>query len=153
MPVTHATFTVERSYAKPPAAVFRAFADPALKREWFAEGEGFTVESFAMDFRVGGVETGRFRMTDTTPFPGAPVANDTVYTDIVPNERIILAYSMSINGARMSCSQATFLFTAEGTGTRLTMIEQGCFFENGDGPAGRERGWNALADALGRHLM
>ncbi len=37
-PVTHATFRVERSYPTPPARVFAAFANPATKRRWFAEG-------------------------------------------------------------------------------------------------------------------
>ena len=32
--VTHATFTVERTYDASPARVFNAFADPAIKRRW-----------------------------------------------------------------------------------------------------------------------
>lgn len=152
MSVTHATFTIERSYPKPPAAVFKAFADPALKRVWFAEGKGFSVDSFETDFRVGGLETSRFRMTADSPIPNAPIGNDSVYLDIVPNERIILAYTMTIHGAPMSCSLATFTIAAEGAGSRLTMTEQGCYFENSDGAAGREKGWNGLADALGKSL-
>jgi uncharacterized protein YndB with AHSA1/START domain len=38
--VTHATFTLQRIYDAPLAKVFKAFADPAIKRRWFAEGEG-----------------------------------------------------------------------------------------------------------------
>ena len=41
--VTHATFTLERTYDAPPAKVFKAFADPAIKRRWFVEGEGWEV--------------------------------------------------------------------------------------------------------------
>ena len=40
-PIVHASFTIERSYAASPARVFAAFADPAQKRRWFAEGEGW----------------------------------------------------------------------------------------------------------------
>ena len=58
--VTHATFTIERNYDVSPARVFKAFEDPAAKRRWFAEGEegeGWVVEQFDADFKVG--EIGR----------------------------------------------------------------------------------------------
>jgi uncharacterized protein YndB with AHSA1/START domain len=38
-PVIHNTFVVERSYPVKPERVFAAFADPAQKRRWYAEGE------------------------------------------------------------------------------------------------------------------
>ena len=53
--VTHATFTLERTYDAPPAKVFKAFADPAIKRRWFVEGEGWEVDEFTGEFKVGGV--------------------------------------------------------------------------------------------------
>lgn len=59
--VTHATFVVERRYDAAPARVFRAFADPTIKCRWFAEGEGWEVEVYENDFRVGGMERSRFR--------------------------------------------------------------------------------------------
>jgi uncharacterized protein YndB with AHSA1/START domain len=89
--VAHATFTIERTYDAPPARVFKAFADPAIKRRWFAEGEGWQVEEFKVDFRVGGAETSRFRFRG-----GELVRNDTVYQDIVPDRRIIIAYTMTV---------------------------------------------------------
>jgi len=60
-PVVHSTFVVERTYDASPQRVFAAFATPALKRRWFAEGENWEVLSFDMDFRVGGLEKSRFR--------------------------------------------------------------------------------------------
>jgi uncharacterized protein YndB with AHSA1/START domain len=69
--VTHSTFVIERSYPTTPERVFAAFADPAKKRRWFAEGR-----EFEMDFRVGGGEHSRFHMKD-----GTPLANDTSYHD------------------------------------------------------------------------
>jgi uncharacterized protein YndB with AHSA1/START domain len=38
--VIHSTFRIERSYPQPPARVFFAHADQAMKRRWLAEGEG-----------------------------------------------------------------------------------------------------------------
>jgi len=42
-PVIHSTFVIERTYPKPPETVFAAFADPAKKSRWFAEGGSTTV--------------------------------------------------------------------------------------------------------------
>jgi uncharacterized protein YndB with AHSA1/START domain len=151
--VAHSTFTIERLYAAPPAQVFRAFADPARKRRWFAEGEGFDLDSFEMDFRVGAFERSRFRFKAGTPVhPGTPCANDTVYLDIVNNERIVLAYTMTVGGNRISASQSTFELLAAGTGTKLIFTEQAAFFSNADGPQIREQGWRALLDQLAKEL-
>ena len=144
---THATFTLERAYPQAPAAVFRAFSDPARKRRWFAEGEGFVCEEFTMDFREGGREVARFRAPD-----GSPGRNDTVYQDIVPGERIVLAYTMTFGGAKISCSLLTLAFAPDGAGTRLTLTEQGVYYANSDGPGGREEGTRELLEALAKEL-
>src|SRR5690242_10242932 len=52
--VTHASFTLERSYPVPPARVFAAWADPALKSRWFTGGDA--CPNHQLDFRVGGRE-------------------------------------------------------------------------------------------------
>ena len=145
--VTHATFTLERTYDAPPSKVFNAFADPAIKRRWFVEGEGWEVEEFTGEFKVGGVERSRFRFRG-----GAPVRNDTTYHDIVPNERIIFAYSMTIGDNRISSSLATLQFKPSGTGTQLVFTEQGAFLDGLDSAGPREGGWKELLDALGRAL-
>lgn len=146
--VTHASFTLERSYDAPPAKVFNAFADPAIKRRWFAEGEGWEVEAFDVDFRVGGHERGRFRFRG-----GAPIRNDTTYHDIVPNERIIIAYTMTIGDDRISASLATFEFKPRGAGTTLICTEQGAFLDGLDSVEPRKGGWRELLEALGRALQ
>jgi uncharacterized protein YndB with AHSA1/START domain len=151
--VSHSTFVIERTYPAAPQQVFRAFSDPARKRRWFAEGEGFEVESFEMDFRVGGFERSRFRFKEGSPVhPGTPCANDTVFLDIINNERIVLAYTMTVGGNRISASQSTFELLADGTGTKLVFTEQAAFFANADGPQIREQGWRALLDQLAREL-
>ena len=145
--VTHATFTLERTYDAPSSKVFNAFADPAIKRRWFVEGEGWEVEEFTGEFKVGGIERSRFRFRG-----GAPVRNDTTYHDIVPNERIIFAYSMTIGDNRISSSLATLQFKPSGTGTQLVFTEQGAFLDGLDSAGPREEGWKELLDALGRAL-
>lgn len=144
--VAHATFVIERTYEAPPAHVFAAFSDPAAKRRWFIQGEGFEVLSYENDFRVGGWERSRFRKGATL------VTNDTVYTDIVPGERIIIAYYMSIGGNPISVSLATMEMQAAGKGTRFVFTEQDAFLDGFDDSGSRERGTTDLLDALGREL-
>ncbi|MCV9937970.1 SRPBCC family protein [Boseaceae bacterium BT-24-1] len=146
-PVVHASFTIERSYAASPVRVFAAFADPKQKRRWFAEGEGWEVEQFDVDFRVGGHERSRFRFQG-----GPPITNDTVYQVIQPNERIILAYAMAIDGAPLSGSLLTMEFMPEGTGTRFVFTEQGAYLDGKDGPIHREEGSRELLEALAKLL-
>lgn len=150
---THGSFTIERTFRSGPAKVFDAFADPEKKRRWFAEGPGFHLDSFVMDFRVGGAEKSRFRFVADKPVPeSTPCSNDTVYMDIVPNRRIVIAYSMSLAGAPFSVSLATMEFLPEGGGTRLVFTEQAAFFEHADGIEIREQGQRELLDRLSDEL-
>ena len=143
-PVVHHTLTVERTYPSPPARVFAAFADPETKRRWFAEGPGFEVDEFTLDFRVGGFERTRFRFAG-----GAPMRNDTLFLDIVPDERIVFAYSLTAEEVRTSAALTTMELAADGGGTRLLLTKQVAFLDGVDGTASRERGWGALLDRLG----
>ncbi len=93
--VIHSTFVIERNYAAAPERVFAAFADPGKKRRWFGEGEGHEVEQYELDFRVGGTERAPLPAKEGTPMPGIACTNQTVYQDIVPNRRVVFAYTMS----------------------------------------------------------
>lgn len=149
---THDTFILERTYAKPASAVFAAFADPAKKRRWYADGEGHDVDSFEMDFRVGGVERSAYRLGPQTPFPGTPLTSDGRYEDIVEDSRIVISATMAIGGRRISTVIATFELFAEGQGTRLVLTHQAAFYEGADGPAMRKGGWEKLLDRLTAEL-
>src|SRR5579862_4268497 len=119
--VVHSTFTIERTYERPPARVFAAWADPALKSRWFGGGTDDAPVELDTDFRVGGHE--RIR--------SAPGAYEGRYHDIVPDERIAFTYDLSLGGPLVSISLATVEFrpTRDGVGTRLTYTEHGAFLD------------------------
>ena len=149
--VTHCAFVIERNYAAPPEQVFAAWADPVQKRRWYAEGERGEVEEHRLDFRVGGSEHTRSIIAGG-PFKGTPLTNDSIYQDIVPNQRIVFAYTMALGDKRISSSQATVEFLPSGKGTVLAFTEQGAFFEGADGPEMREQGWKSLLGQLEKFL-
>lgn len=148
--VTHATYVIERTYPASVARTFDAFANAEKKRRWFMGSRD--AGEFQMDFRVGGRELSR-AIISGGPFKGTTLTNETVYQDIVPNERIVFAYAMIIGDHRMSASLVTIqLRTARGGGTELTFTDQGAYFERSDGVKMREAGWSQLLTQLEKEL-
>lgn len=145
--VTHATFTAERTYDAAPARVFAAWADPAAKARWFTGPDDWESGGYELDFRVGG------RERSSGGPPGGPVFTyEAIYQDIVPDERIVYAYDMYTDEARISVSLGTVELKPAGAGTRLTYTEQGAYLDGLDTPSQREQGSGSLLDALGEEL-
>jgi uncharacterized protein YndB with AHSA1/START domain len=140
---SHATFVIERDYAASPARVFNAFADPAAKAKWFGGPPEWEKRDQEFDFRIGGREH-----LNGGPKGGPAHIFDAEYRDIVPNERIIYVYSMSLDERRISVSIATVELKAIGKGTRLTFTEQGVFLDGYDDAGQREHGSRWLLDKL-----
>lgn len=151
-PVVHSSFVLERNYAKPPAGVFAAFADPAKKRRWFAEGDGHGLDLFEMDFRVGGVERHRYRMKPGTPVAGLELANEFRFDVIIPDRLVVMSQTMDLGGKRISASLVTFELRPASTGTDLVCTHQAAYFEGADGPDIRKQGWIALLVNLNTEL-
>jgi uncharacterized protein YndB with AHSA1/START domain len=147
--VVHSTFTIDRTYDRPPVRVFAAWADPSLKSRWFGGGTDDAPISLDMDFRVGGLETDRSE-------PGADAASgyEARYHDIVPDERIVFTYDLSLRGSLVSVSLATVEFRAAdgGAGTQVTYTEHGAFFDGLDDPELRKNGTGGMLDELGHWL-
>jgi uncharacterized protein YndB with AHSA1/START domain len=151
--VLHDTFTVERSYLAMPSRVFAAFASLEAKNIWChmedeadADGDAATVE---FDFRVGGRERSGFKLHDTA------YRYEARYYDIVPEQRIIYAYEMYANDARISVSVVTIEFAMNGDGTALAWTEQGAYLDGIDGheaPFLRQKGTAEIVDNLTEYL-
>ncbi|GAM97550.1 hypothetical protein U91I_01176 [alpha proteobacterium U9-1i] len=145
--VQHATFVIEREFEFPLAVVYAAWADKNAKSRWFASGENWTTLAHDFDYRVGGREVlkGRFASGPRSDFDGA-------YHDIAEDARIIYAYDMEIDGARISVSLATVEFEAIGKRTKIKLTEQGAFLDGLDDAGKREAGMRELLDALDASL-
>jgi uncharacterized protein YndB with AHSA1/START domain len=150
--IVHDTFVIERSYPAPPSRVFSAFSDDEVKKRWFLiDAEHAATEVYENDFRVGGKETIRFRFKGSSPGgspAGTVMGNDSIYMDIVENERIVYAYSMLVGDLRLSTSLATIQLLSEGEGTRLVFTEQAVYYDRSDAIQFRKQGVTHLLGKL-----
>ncbi|MBB5914267.1 uncharacterized protein YndB with AHSA1/START domain [Nocardia transvalensis] len=138
----HATFTIERDYPVPPAEVFAAWSDPAMKGRWFAGAES----KHELDFRVGGREIA------SGSHDGDTLTFETTYHEIVPGERIVYTSALRTGETVATVSLTTVEFAAAQDGTRLTLTEQGTYLDEHEQSAWREQGTNDQLDALGKEL-
>jgi uncharacterized protein YndB with AHSA1/START domain len=129
--VIHDTFTIERSYLATPSRVFAAFASAEARNIWCdiddveeAEGEAAIAE---FDFRIGGRERWGFKLSGTT------YRVESRYYDIVQDQRIIYAYDMYADDARISVSVAAIEFARKGDGTVLAWTEHGAYLDTIEG--------------------
>lgn len=145
--VTHSTFVLERTYPQNPERVFAAFAQPARKRRWYAEGD-HEIQEYDLDFRVGGSERFRYRFKEGHPIAGSEISNESSYHDIVSGQRIVFTQKMSLNGKPVSIAVITLEFLNSSDGTDLILTNQGTFLDWPDGAKMVEHGWNTLLDRL-----
>ncbi|MEV6377416.1 SRPBCC family protein [Micromonospora musae] len=138
----HSTYTLERHYAVPPATVFSAWADPKVKARWFAGQHA----EHDLDFRVGG------RERVLGQHDGKALTYETLYHDIVPDERIVCSSTLFFDGTLSTLSTTTVEFVSDGDGTRLVFTEQGTYLDGHEQPAWREQGTTAQLDALTAEL-
>jgi uncharacterized protein YndB with AHSA1/START domain len=131
--VLHETFTVTRELEAPPARVFAAFADEAVRRRWFRL-PGRSPE-YRHSFAVGGGEEAH--STFTHPDGTAErLEYRSRYLDIVPERRIVFGYDSLVDDVVRWTSLVTVLIEPDGAGSRLDWIEQVAFLvRTGDGSA------------------
>jgi uncharacterized protein YndB with AHSA1/START domain len=143
----HSTIVIERTYDASPSRVFAAWSDPEALLRWGSAGDGWESAYDRFEFKVGGADVNRFG-----PKGGKTYYNEARYLDIVPDERIVSAGVMTMDGIRIFAGLMTVEFTPAGKGCRMVMTEQGVFLDGHDVPANHEGGWNSMLDNLGDEL-
>ena len=142
-PIRHGSFSIERVYRASPARAFAAWADPELKARWFAgPSDRWTPVKRELDFREGGSELAH------GSFKGGPESIFVArYHSIVPDQRLVYSYEMTVGGKQLSVSVATVEFspTREG-GTRMIFTEQVAFLNGDYDVKSREDGTHGLLD-------
>ncbi|HET7103429.1 MAG TPA: SRPBCC domain-containing protein [Terracidiphilus sp.] len=149
--IVHSSFVIERSYPQPVSSVYAAFAQPARKRRWYAEGD-HEIQEFEMEFRNGGSERFSYRFKAGHPLAGSAISNEGSYQDITPDKRIIMTSKMTLNGKPIQIMLATFEFVAAGSGTELVLTHQGVYMDWPGGAEMIEAGWRSLLERLGKAL-
>jgi uncharacterized protein YndB with AHSA1/START domain len=130
----HGSTTVERDFSSSPEEVFNAFADPSVRGRWFKIPAEPDTRYHELDFRVGGGERagGTFAPMDNPE----RVEYESRFFDIVPAERIVFGYRLTLNGQTRTVSLVTAELAAAGDGTLLRYTEQYTLVNNdGDGSA------------------
>jgi uncharacterized protein YndB with AHSA1/START domain len=131
--LVHSAFSVERTFDASPAKVFHALLDATAKARWFNGGEGFEEPEREMDARPGGRERLRGRWAN-----GMVSTFDAVNHDVIQDERLVYASTMTLDARKISVSLATVLLQA-GSGTRMIVTEQGAFLDGYDDAGSRAR--------------
>lgn len=141
--VTHSTFRLERTYPVPPDRVFNAWAEPGIKVRWFASN---SQDDYELNFSLGGIE----RLS--TMLEAKLITWESLYREIVTDERIVYTSVLSEGNTVATCSLTTVEFFPQGDGTHLVLVEAGAYLDGREQPAWREQGTSDWLDTLGTEL-
>ena len=109
---------LRRTLAAPRERVFRAFLDPELLVRWMHPDE-LAVTHAEVDARVGGRH-----LVEHLDAEGARHAFESVIEELVPDERLVLAFTFcGPGGAREDTRLTVTLRDAEGGGTELRLVQ------------------------------
>lgn len=102
--------------------MFNAFADSSVRGRWFKIPAEPETRYHELDFRIGGGERagGTFTPMDNPE----RIEYESRFFDIVPAERIVFGYGLTLNGQTRTVSLVTAELTAAENGTVLRYTEQ-----------------------------
>jgi len=117
------TLVTVRIFDAPRELVYRAWTDPEQLARWFPP-EGFTSPRCEIDARPGGVMRVDMQAPDGPPFHGLVFPGPGVFTEVIPNERLVFTMTPEIEpGKPMPTVTTSVRFEDLGRKTRLT-VEQ-----------------------------
>ena len=135
--------SLERTYPVPPDRVFNAWAEPGIKVRWFASN---SQDDYELNFSLGGIE----RLS--TMLEAKLITWESLYREIVTDERIVYTSVLSEGNTVATCSLTTVEFFPQGDGTHLVLVEAGAYLDGREQPAWREQGTSDWLDTLGTEL-
>lgn len=143
------TFVCQRDFDHPLSRLYWAFTSLEAKKGWYG-GEGseeWEVAHHTLDFREGGGKSWRGRR-HSAPW----MTNDGTYVEILPEQRIIHHYVMTLDGKLFTVSQQVLEFSAKGAGSHLKLTEQIFFIDGVDHLENRIEGTQGMLDTLNTYL-
>ncbi len=135
-----------RHFDAAPEAVYRAWTDPELLRQWFVPAP-WTIAHADVDARPGGASLIVMRSPE-----GEEMPNPGVYLEVVPNRRLVFtdAYTTAWVPADKPFMTVIVTFDEEAGGTRYTARAR--HWTNADRQAhedmGFHEGWSRCAEQL-----
>lgn len=99
------------------------------------------------EFREGGLDVVRCGAPDDLKYKA-----EVRYLDIVPDQRIVFAESVSESGVRVAVALITAEFRDAGDATQFTLTAQIAALDGADMIAGYEEGWSAALDNLANEV-
>lgn len=130
----------------PRAALYRAWTEPALLKQWFAPLP-YTTPVAELDVRPGGASLVVMRAPDGTELP-----NRGVYLEVIPNERLVFtdAYTSAWEPSPKPFMTVILTFTEEDGKTRYTARVRHWTVADREAheKMGFHRGWGQCADQL-----
>lgn len=143
----HHIFVIEREFTYAPSLVFHAFTDPEARGVWFAGPPDWVQGEKHADFRVGGLE-----VSEGGPKGGFTSRYEGRILEIVPDERILTAFMMYIDGAPMTASLSTVEFQPGDYGTKIKYTEQIVFLDGHDHLPQRIEGSEGMFDLFEAYI-
>ena len=139
-----AALVVRRMLPAPPAAVYRAWTDPALVRQW-SWGSRHETISLSLDCRVGGSWHHEIRNRDN----GETWTFDGVFKEVVPDRRLVHTFFWrSGKGIEEGTSLVAIDFIGKGPeGTEVVITHSRLDSASRDGT---QEGWEDILQLVGQ---
>ena len=140
--MTDLTLTTSRTIAAPQAAVFDAWLNPDMLRQFMRPGPGMTTPRATSDGKQGG----RFDLImkagdDEMPHGGT-------YLEVTPHSRIVFTWESPFSA---DDSTVTLDFAPNGEGTQITLTH--VRFVSEESRDNHLGGWTAILEALDETLL
>ncbi|MEO4001761.1 SRPBCC domain-containing protein [Mesorhizobium sp. CAU 1732] len=147
MSVIEGTIDLTKDFAGPVDTVFAAWSSEEAQRVWSDPGEGWELNFDQFRFAVGETDVCRFGAIG-----GQQYVNENRYLEIEAGRRIVYSTSLSSDGRLTFAGTVAVTFEEADHGTRMSLVEQGLYFDGQDDVAGHRSGWEGMLEALGRYL-